>query len=218
MKLISIIGAIAIGCFAIGIQNQASATLPTPEDRSALSSESIAYTEILDYGAALEELQRSLTFRGEPLNPRAVAALIPWLSDTLPGAIAVDLEGTVADTNQFGGEVYPLEEGRIFAEWTDAGDSKFVGYQPVGRLDNGVHVLRVWINTGGSGIFPFLMLVSFDLDTEIDNGYVRQRLVMTRRGEFALGGGYDGDITLSGNTLMLTPAPHGEASQTVQLE
>ena len=51
----------------------------------------------LDYEAALTELQTSFTFQGEPINPRAVTAMLPWLSDRLPGAISIDIEGSTAD-------------------------------------------------------------------------------------------------------------------------
>mgnify|MGYP001792960471 CR=1 FL=1 len=172
----------------------------------------------LDHAAALTELQTTLRFQDKPLNPRAVAALIPWLSDTLPGAIAVDIEGTTSDTNQFYGELSEFSNGRVIAEWTTGDERRFVGYQSVGVLDNGTHALRTWVNTGGSGVFPFLMLVSFDVDTEIHDGEPRQRLIMTRRGEFVLGGGYDGEITVSGNTLTFTPAPNGDSSVTVLVE
>ncbi|NEQ46316.1 MAG: hypothetical protein F6K00_23340 [Leptolyngbya sp. SIOISBB] len=39
----------------------------------------------MDYEATLTELRQSFTFQGEPVNPRAIAAMTPWLSDTLPG-------------------------------------------------------------------------------------------------------------------------------------
>lgn len=216
MLLVS--SAIAIVCcwFMFVRPEQARAFFDVPAPQSAAQFAGIADNAELDYAAALKELQTSLTFQGDPINPRAIAALTPWLSDTLPGAIAVDIEGTTADTNQFWGEVTQTD-GRIFAEWTQSDVSRFVGYQPIGQLENDVHVLRMWINTGGSGVFPSLMLVSFSLDTEIDNGVVRDRLIMTRKGELILGSGYAGDITISGNAITLTPAPNGHSSQTIQV-
>ena len=172
----------------------------------------------IDYAAALTELQTALRFQGAPLNPRAIAALIPWLSDTLPGAIAVDIEGTAPTTNQFYSELSEFSDGRVIAEWTTGDDRRLVGYQSVGVLDNGTHALRTWDNTGGSGVFPNMLLVSFDVDTEIHDGEPRSRLIMTRRGEFVLGGGYDGEITVSGNTLTFAPAPNGTPSVTVTVD
>lgn len=173
---------------------------------------------VVDYEAALTDLQTALSFQGEPLNPRAVAALTPWLSDRLPGAIAVDVEGTTADTNQFSAEVFADEAGRVTAEWEQRGELRFAGYQPIGPLSDGTQVLRTFINTGGNAVFPSLVLVSFNLDDEMWwDGMPRQRLSMVRRGEFLLGAGYSGDITVHNQTITMTPGPHGEASVTVEI-
>jgi hypothetical protein len=174
--------------------------------------------EPLDYPTALAELDDSLTFLGQPLNPRAVAALLPWLSDRLPGAIAVDIEGTTANTNQYYAEVFQRDDDWVFAEWQRGEEDLFVGYKSLGKLDSGMHVLRVSLNTGGSGVFPYLLVVDFNLDDEITYSQSRQRLIMTRRGEFLIGVDYEGDISVSGNEITFTPARDGSASETFLIE
>lgn len=217
-----LIALLVLSCRVVGPTLQSQLQAPASAAAEPAIAQEVAQSDAeattFDYAAALESLQTALMFQGEPVNPRAVAALIPWLSDTLPGPIAVDIEGTTADTNQFNAVVARDNEGRVFAEWTDWGESQWVGYQSLGRLENGTHVLRVWVNTGGSEFFPFLLLVHFDLDTEITQGVTRQRLSMMRRGEFILGSEYDGEITISGNMLTLSPAPDGGAVLTVEVE
>ncbi|MEM6716381.1 MAG: hypothetical protein AAF622_15020, partial [Cyanobacteria bacterium P01_C01_bin.147] len=108
----------------------------------------------MNYEAVLAELQQSFTVQGEPVNPRAVAAMMPWLSDRLPGAIAVDIEGTTADTNQFYADIAVDEAGRVTAAWEQFGERRFVVYQSMGQLTDGTYVLRVFVNTGGNAVFP----------------------------------------------------------------
>ncbi|MGF1460348.1 MAG: hypothetical protein ACFBSG_15145 [Leptolyngbyaceae cyanobacterium] len=149
--------------------------------------------------------------------------MLPWLSDTLPGAIAIDLEGSTADTNQFSADITVDDHDRVTATWTTGmaingtAVTRFVTYQVLGRLTDGTYVLRVSINTGGSGIFPSLLLVSFKTDSEIDDGIVRPRLSLWRRGAFTLGSGYRGDIDIAGQSITLTPAPNGDASWRVDI-
>ena len=172
----------------------------------------------ISYEAALTELQAAFTFQGEPINPRAVTAMLPWLSDTLPGAIAVDIEGTTADTNQFLADVSTDKAGRVTGSWEQFGESRFTSYQNIGQLADGTYVLKVFVNTGGNAVFPSVMLVSFGLDGETGwNGELRPRLHMTRRGAFVLGVGYAGNITISGQSLTFTPGLRGEAEMTLEI-
>ena len=173
----------------------------------------------MDYEAILTELQQSFTFQEEPVNPRAIAAMTPWLSDTLPGAIAVDIEGTTADTNQFSADVSVDEAGRVTASWEQFGDRRFVAYQTMGQLTDGTYVFRTFVNTGGNAVFPYLMLVNVGLDQELDwNGELRPRLTLHRRGELVLGVGYAGDIAVTDQTVTLMPAPRsGEAIMTLEV-
>ena len=172
----------------------------------------------ISYEAALTELQTAFTFHGEPINPRAVTAMLPWLSDTLPGAIAVDIEGTTADTNQFLADVSTDDAGRVTGTWEQFGEGRFASYQDIGQLADGTHVLKVFVNTGGNAVFPSVMLVSFGLDGEMWwNGELRPRLHMMRRGAFVLGVGYAGDITISGQSLTFTPGLRGETEMTLEI-
>jgi hypothetical protein len=187
---------------------------------SAISADGVdvAPETELDYAAALAELQTTFTFQGQPINPRAVVAMLPWLSDTLPGAIAVDIEGSTADTNQFLADVFMDESGLVTGAWEQFGERRFAGYRQVDQLADGTYVLRVFVNTGGNAVFPFVMLVNCDLDTEMAwNGELRTRLYMSRRGAFVLGMGYNGEITVAGQSVTFVPGLRGEATTTLNV-
>jgi hypothetical protein len=159
----------------------------------------------------LQEANFSFRFRGEPINPRAVSDLLPWLSDTEPGPIALDVEGSTADTNRYWADISTIEvgswAGAILATWQPRLDQDITyssAYQWLGHLDNGLHVLRIWQNTGGSGYFTDVLVVRFSTDREYDHRD-RERLVMTRVGQAVLGDRDDRVITLEGNTVVIAP-------------
>ncbi|MEM9807379.1 MAG: hypothetical protein AAF959_19115 [Cyanobacteria bacterium P01_D01_bin.56] len=201
------------------------ALLITPLNMSPLAT---AATEI-DTNISLSPLEpldaanQFFTFRDEPINPRAVGDLLPWLSDTEPGPIALDVEGSLADTNRYWAEVSVVEDGpaagTVTATWNPwLGDNTTytTGYRWLGQLDNGLHILRVAKNTGGSGVFTSLLFIRFSMDTEYANGPgPRQRLVMTRMGSQGLGDRDGRAVRLEGNHVVIEP---GNNFETVRID
>ena len=143
-----------------------------------------------------EELNKRFTYKGRPVHPLAVQDLLSGVSDPLPGPIAVDVEGTY-DSNRYFGE-YTERDGRVFIDLkTDEQPSGWFGYEYLGRLANGFHVLRTFENGGGSGVFQSLLLIECAVDFEyVGGGERRYRLAMARRGEILLGDRYSGVIKL----------------------
>jgi hypothetical protein len=159
----------------------------------------------------LQEANFSFRFRGAPINPRAVSDLLPWLSDTEPGPIALDVEGSTADTNRYWADISTIDAGpwagAILATWQPRLEQDITyssAYQWLGHLDNGLHVLRIWQNTGGRGYFTYVLVVRFSTDREYDHRD-RERLVITRVGQAVLGDRDDRAITLEGNTVVIPP-------------
>lgn len=157
------------------------------------------------------------TFRDEPINPRAVGDLLPWLSDTEPGLVAVDVEGSMADTNRYWADVEVIEEGpaagSVRAIWNpQIGETitYSTSYRWLGRLDNDLHILRVARNTGGSGVFTSLLFVRFSMDTEyyyVNGPGPRPRLIMQRMGSYGLGDRDGRSVQLEENSVVIEAGP-----------
>jgi hypothetical protein len=160
----------------------------------------------------LAEANRALTYRGAPINPRAVQELRAWLSDSEPGPVAVDLAGT-HETNRYFGRYARDPSGRTVIDLRttvvgprDDADRGSFSYRRVGTLPGGIHVLETAESGGGSGVFVSLLLVQFAVDWEYDErGARKPRLVMRRVGEIALGDRYGGTVTVKGRTIEIGP-------------
>jgi uncharacterized protein YecT (DUF1311 family) len=162
----------------------------------------------------LREANEHFTFRGKPINPRQLSDLLPLLSDTLPGPVAVDVEG---GKNRYFAEITAPEKTIVRATWSEEKEQLFFQYRHLGVLANGMHVVETMAGGGGSGVFCDLLLVRFLVDAEYgDGGTPRSRLVMMRTGEFALGAGYDGSIKVQPYEISIGPGGSGirEKAQT----
>ena len=160
----------------------------------------------------IEAADESFEFQGQPINPRAVAELLPWLSDRLPGPVAVDVAGSTADTNRYLAEISTVTAGpgtgtvaATWQPWVDRDITYRSGYRWLGRLENGLHVLQVWRRTGGVGSFTYVLLVQFRSDLEYlpQPGISRRRLMMVRIGEIILGDRDGRAVTLAGNQVVV---------------
>jgi hypothetical protein len=161
----------------------------------------------------LKEAREHFTFLGEPINPLAVHDLSPLLSDALPGPVAIDLAGTY-HTNRYFGKSTRDKEGRVSMDLKTTHESTaenganegFVGYKRLGVLANGIQVLRIWSNGGGSGIFESLLLVRCEMDYEYrEDGSRRYRVLLLRAGECGLGDRFAGSIKVISreNTILI---------------
>ncbi len=166
-------------------------------------------TSPADVQRELKEANDAFTFGGEAIHPLAVKDLLPWLSDSHPGPIAIDVAGTYK-SNRYFGEFATDKEGRTGIdlkpqEASATGDAKgSFAYKRIGTLASGAHVLETWENDGGSGVFTSLLLVRFVADAEYgDGGARRPRLVMMRVGEVNLGDNYSGRIEVKGNSVRI---------------
>lgn len=144
----------------------------------------------------LAQVNKDFTYRGKAIHPRAVKDLTSWVADPLPGPVAIDVAGTF-DTNRYFGDYEIREDKYVFIDLTQESieDTGWFSYQYLGRLLNGLHILRTSDNGGGTGIFQSLLLVECMIDYEyIDNGRRKSILMLRRRGEFGLGDRYEGKI------------------------
>lgn len=157
----------------------------------------------------LSELNNHFTYHGQSVNPRAVENLTAWISDTNPGPVAIDMAET-ADNNRYYGDTY--QHGKIVGyKRTDTGETVFesasFGYEYIGRLSNGCHVLHTFDDGGGSGIFESLLLVKFVTESAFDeSGKPCHRIVMRQMAEYPLGDRVNAQMNVGGNTVVWTLA------------
>lgn len=145
----------------------------------------------------IAELNRNFTYQGKPINPLAIQDLVAWAADPLPGPIAVDVGGTI-DSNRYYGDYEVRKNGFVYIDVPVDEDTKgWFGYEHLGRLANGLHVLHTYYNSGGTGIFESVLLVECFADFEYrEKGRRRQLLIIKRRAEFKMGEGDSGEVTV----------------------
>ena len=157
--------------------------------------------------AELNEANFHFTYRGKPIAPKAVNDLTAWDSDQFPGPVAVDLEAN--DSNRYSGDV-ERNANWFMTRWQDEESKSSFGYQYVGRLANGFHVLHTAKNDGGSGTFESLLLVKFSAEgayaedkAGIKIGY---RVVLHQVGELALGDRSGAELKVKGSSVFVAKA------------
>lgn len=171
----------------------------------------------------VEEANKTFTYDGAPINPRAVQELLTWLSDGGPGPVAVDLASQ--RSNRYFGKFAREKDGRVTIDRKttdltakpDENKGSF-SYERLGTLVNGIHVLETWDREGGTGVFMDLLLVKIAVDFEYDDNGARQdRVVMTRFGEITLGDRYSGVVTVKGDTIEIGAGEAGKKPKTVRI-
>ena len=157
----------------------------------------------------LAQLDKNFTYRGKAVHPRAIKDLTSWVADPLPGPVAIDVAGTF-DTNRYFGDYKIQDNGNVFIDLTQRflEDTGWFSYKHLGRLANGLHVIRTFDNGGGTGVFESILLIECLIDYEFkDNGQRRSLLILRRRGEFGIGDRYDGKITVDTKRNRITINP-----------
>ncbi len=158
----------------------------------------------------LAEANRDFTYRGKPINPRAIKELLSWLSDSVAGPVAIDLGGTW-NSDRYYGDSTEQPDGTVRIELRTTsvtptpGESGWFAYRRVGTLASGIHVVETWDNGGGTGVFTSLLFIRFAIDQEQADEGRRERLVMARAGEVTLGDRYDGGIRILRNDVEIGP-------------
>ena len=153
-----------------------------------------------DVHPLFKEVDTTFKLNGKPIHPKLIQEFEPWLSDRLPVTISVDVleaEGT----NEYSASNIEEEDGSY--TYT-AKDGNSYTYRWLGRLRNGLHVVRgaVW-GGGGSGVFSGLLFVKFSTSKGLD-GHLNSdkdiksydRILMTIVCNYGLQDRYSGEIKL----------------------
>lgn len=152
----------------------------------------------------LREANQHFTYQGKPINPKVIQDLLPWISDQFSGPVAIDLKAI--ESNRYFGNVR-LHDGWIETADSSQETSNFFGYQYVGRLENGLHVVHTASNEGGSGTFEDLVLIKFTTEDFYLEGEGKikkgSRTVMNQVAVIPLGDRSNAKLSIKGNSVVV---------------
>lgn len=152
----------------------------------------------------------TLSFSSSPyISPAIVKDMQTWLSDTEEQVVTINLETN--KSNRYSATTYiRTTDGHpviVMKEPISSTTRKsYFSYQLVGKTSDGIHVLLLKSNGGGSGVFTSLMLVElFEEQGLALNGntmvFNRPRKLIKRLGSIELGDRYEGEIKLENRVL-----------------
>ncbi len=167
----------------------------------------------------LDSVPYSLNF--EPyINPKLIHDLEAWISDAGDQVVAIDLfDSQNSARYQCEGEFGEGVGETTYAHMEDGWREKHYGgwdrdpffeYSYIGQTDNGIYVLLSRECTGGMGIFPRLLMVTFEKDQTMiidwDRKLIRKdknRLLIRKVGKIALNDHWIGELNVEGNKLFI---------------
>jgi len=151
----------------------------------------------------LKEVNSKFYFKGEPIHPELLHAFNSSMADA-PIVMTVDL------CNGFHSNLChhkAVADGKFVTEHLDnlpGNDEGSYTYEYLGKLDNGVHVVRTQCNGGGSGMFVDLLFVSFKIRKTYDyNGKLQEQLLMTLEKCYNIGDRISSKVILSKNSVTI---------------
>ena len=145
------------------------------------------------------------------IHPKIIQDLSTWLSDRGDQVVAINLSDSQASNRYFGDVGVNHTAGQCPFVYTEEKSQRF-GYQYIGMIESGVHVLYTSDWGGGSGVFKQLILLTLEFDYGIDCcdwdvqtaiRADRKRLLIKKLGEIGLGDRWSGQLSASGNELRI---------------
>src|SRR6266404_836572 len=116
--------------------------------------------------AAPENPDSEFRFHGKPIHPLLIKQFEPWISDARP-PITVEVNLTAAwDSNEYAAGFKTDSNGVVSINLPEGAS---YAYRHLGRLRDGIHVLRTSDSGGGSGVFEALLFVRFRTNKRASN-------------------------------------------------
>lgn len=153
-------------------------------------------------------------FDSEFINPRILDDLCGWLSDVGDQIVSINIADS-NNSNRYVGDIDVNRSESGFPLVTSTYEDGWFSYKYIGRSFSGLHIVQIWSNGGGSGVFCNIMLVTLSLDSALeydgDKYEKKSRYVIKLIGSLPLGDRYDGKIVYKFGILTI-PACKGRKS------
>lgn len=153
--------------------------------------------------AALVEANANFTYKGSLIHPHLIKEFESWYSDNCPPVIvSIDVAAAAKARNEYDSDAIKIDGSRVIAR---SDDGTFYQYEWLGRLENGIHILKTADYGEGSGVFTQLVFVKFTTDFAYDeDGSRRERLLLTVMRDFILGDRDDGSIEIKADRVVIS--------------
>jgi len=142
------------------------------------------------------------------VHPAIINDMICWLSDLGDQVVSINLIDSQG-SNRYFGEVDYGEEDQPWISYVPE-ERNWFGYKFIGRTESGVYVLLTAKNTGGSGTFRDVVFLVFSVDVGLQIDWdaetihsTKERLLITKLGQSALGDRWSGELRIDGNKLFV---------------
>ena len=170
-----------------------------------------AATSLRSHAATRPALE-GFRYEGEPIHPKLVEEFESWLSDNRPPSTVVVDVAAAFGTNEYSDVVESLASGLV----RYASGAEWYGYEHLGQMTDGTHVLRTASSGGGSGIFQNLLFVRLREDeTRTPEGESYARMLMEVVGRFVLGDRDDGTVEVQGDRVVVGASRHRALATTL---
>ena len=165
--------------------------------------------------ALLAEVRHAFTLHGKPIPPEIFRDFGDGdLADSV-GSIwmTVDLDAAVGSNLYYD----DITVDHRSAMQKKTGSNEETGYVYIGATDNGLLVAVASFSGGGSGSFITLHIMDLAAAKAFDNdGKVYTRIALTNLRSIALGDRWDGDVTITGNTIRVVTTRNGPADDSAR--
>ena len=139
-------------------------------------------------------------FQGEPIHPKLIEEFESWLADNHPPSTVVVDVAAATGTNEYSDAVETSERELV----RYANGAAWYGYEHLGQMTDGVHVLRTASSGGGSGIFQNLLFVRMREDeARTPDGDAYARVLLEVVGRFVLGDRDDAKVEVLGDRVVV---------------
>lgn len=143
----------------------------------------------------------------EFINPLILGDLSGWISDSGDQIVSINISES-NKSNRYHGDIkvqesenYPIVESTFQEGWGS--------YKYIGRSFSGIHIVQTWNNTGGSGIFTNILLLTLSSDSSLKSNGVsyrkKARYILKLVGSLPLGDRYQGKVKFKYGVLSISP-------------